>query len=311
MHPFGGFESNAQTLRLATNIEEAYNPYGLDLTRRTLLGILKYPIKRSSLLLDLEKNLIKEADWSLWTPYKVYYDDDQNIVEWILAEFSASDVDKFQHTVDNRSLYHSFDCSIMDIADSIAYGVHDLEDAIHLRLIQRHHFDNNEFINLIADTHLDAHEVINGLFAQDLAQKKRTIGALVHFFISAVKVCELSEFSHPLIRFQAKLTESAQRFLNFLINQVFKQIIDSPPARAQEFGGQNLLINLFNSMLANPERLLDSASRGALHNISTHKQLTRIVCDAIANLTDDSAIRLHKKLYAENFTAQWDTSFYD
>ena len=44
MRHHGGFEGNAQTLRLLTKIEDSYGKYGLDLTRRALLGILKYPM---------------------------------------------------------------------------------------------------------------------------------------------------------------------------------------------------------------------------------------------------------------------------
>jgi len=41
MRAHGGFEGNAQTLRLLTKVENSYGAYGLDLTRRALLGILK------------------------------------------------------------------------------------------------------------------------------------------------------------------------------------------------------------------------------------------------------------------------------
>ena len=42
MRNYGGFEGNAQTLRLLTKLESFKSTYGLDLTRRTLLGIIKY-----------------------------------------------------------------------------------------------------------------------------------------------------------------------------------------------------------------------------------------------------------------------------
>src|SRR3990167_5443716 len=44
MQDAGGFEGNAQTIHLLTQLEENYGNHGLDLTRRTLLGLLKYPI---------------------------------------------------------------------------------------------------------------------------------------------------------------------------------------------------------------------------------------------------------------------------
>jgi dGTPase len=312
MWQYGGFESNAQTLRLVTQLETAYAPFGLDLTRRTLLGILKYPIRRGALQLDTQTPLINKTDRALWDPRKAYYDQDSHIVSWILEELSQEDADAFQKQLPNKKTHHSFDCSIMDIADDIAYAVHDLEDAIHLRLISRNCFESQEYIDILKDIpELKVDDLVQGLFSFDPAIKKQTIGALVHYFITSVAVVELPEFQAPLLKYQARLNDKAHRLLKFLIREVFNQVIGSPPARAQEFGGQNVLINLYHAIYANPQRLLDTQSRTRLLTIQKPGDLERIVCDCIANLTDDSAIRLHQKLYADNFSAQWDTSFLD
>jgi dGTPase len=312
MYQHGGFESNAQTLRLVTQLETSYAPFGLDLTRRTLLGILKYPISRASLQLDKAMNMLDQANRALWDPLKAYYLEDTPMVEWILKPFSKEDATLFQTLLAKQKTYYSFDCSIMDIADDIAYGVHDLEDAIHLRLITRQSFESQVFLDILKDIQdLQADALLEGLFGSDPALKKQTIGSLVHYFITSVEVLELHEFEHPLLRYQARLKQSARRLLNFLIKEIFEQVIGSPPARAQEFGGQNVLINLYHAIYANPQRLLDSQSRARLFNVHQPGDLERIVCDSIANLTDDSAIRLHRKLYADNFTGQWDTSFFD
>ncbi|MDQ5883847.1 MAG: dGTPase, partial [Pseudomonadota bacterium] len=91
MCQYGGFESNAQTLHLVTQLETAYMPHGLDLCRRTLLGILKYPVSRGALGVERSSPLLEEANRSLWYPSKAYYDKDEPVVQWILAEFSESD----------------------------------------------------------------------------------------------------------------------------------------------------------------------------------------------------------------------------
>lgn len=309
MADFGGFEGNAQTLRLITHLEMAYEPYGLDLTRRTLLGILKYPISRACLDKP-SKNMIALENRQLWIPQKSYYAHDEAMVEWILEPLTSPDKTLFQSIKEGKAQYHSLDCSLMDIADDIAYGVHDLEDAIHLRLISRHHFEQSKFRDLLADiSELDYEIVMQGLFSGLPSLKKQTIGALVHYFISSVEMTKLDEFEHPLLKYQAQLKKPAQALLRFLIREVYRFVIDSQPARAQEFGGQNVLIDLFKAIIANPSRLLDRESRKRL--LQSEQGLERVVCDAIANLTDDSAIRLHRKLYAHDFSAQWDISFLD
>jgi dGTPase len=309
MAAYGGFESNAQTLHLVSSLETAYEPFGLDLSRRSLLGILKYPIayaQAKKAKSTGSSHLLQNQDRSTWTSIKAYYDFNQELVTWILEPFSREDRQRFQSfTADNR-LHHSFDCSIMDIADDIAYGVHDLEDAIHLGLMTRHHLDMMEVESIFAEIKaLDYCKVMDGLFDYHPAIRKQTIGGLVNFFVSSIVVHHHPEFEHPLLAYQAELRDEARRLLDVLIACVFQQVIDSPPARAQEYGSQNVLIDLFQVIKANPHRLLDAESRGRLLSIKQEGELDRIVCDCLANLTDDAAIKLHAKLFAEKFSAEW------
>jgi dGTPase len=93
------YEGNAQTFRVLTHLEEKHHSYnGLNLTLRTLLGVVKYFAKYEK---DVKKFL---------------YDDDYTVVKgWI---------DKYG--IDMKTI----DCEIMDIADEIAYAAHDLEDSL-------------------------------------------------------------------------------------------------------------------------------------------------------------------------------------
>ena len=310
MDIYGGFESNAQTLRLVSCIETAYEPYGLDLTRRTLLGILKYPIPRPATKRSMDNPLYTEPNRDEWRPVKSYYAFDRPLVEWIFEPFSVNDKTLLEKNVSQNAYYHSLDCSLMDIADDIAYGVHDLEDAIHLRLILRHHFEQSNFLEIMSEIkEFDVNRLLSHLFSPKTAERKQAIGALVHYFVTAVDIKEVQDFEAPLLRYQAKMKPQAKQLLQFLIDAVFQYVIDSTPARAQEYGAQNVLINLFEALLANPHRLMDSTHRGKMHELKKEGDLERMVCDFIANLTDDSAIRLHSKLFPQQFTAQWDNSF--
>lgn len=307
MSNYGGFESNAQTLHLVSSLETAYEPFGLDLSRRTLLGILKYPMAyRRAGLESIKHDLLDASDRASWKSVKCYYDFNQELVDWILQPFDISDQHTFQSYNAAGGLYHSLDCSIMDIADDIAYGVHDLEDAIHLGLMNRHHLELLEIEPLFTQCKdLDYNQVMDGLFAYHPAVRKQAIGALVNFFVSSTTVEYQAHLSHPLLASQAVLTPQARKLLDVFIKCVYQQIIDSPPARAQEYGSQNVIIDLFRVMLANPERLLDLPSRQRLANVKKPGDLERIVCDCLANMTDDAAIRLHAKLFADKFSADW------
>ena len=98
----GGFEGNAQTLRVLTNIERKRPDYrGLNLTYRTLLSVVKY---------------YRRYDGKAIEPQKFIYDDDYNLLD--------------NHIRKNGLKLRTLDVQIVDIADEIAYAAHDLEDGL-------------------------------------------------------------------------------------------------------------------------------------------------------------------------------------
>ena len=115
------FEGNAQNYRVLRKLENRYpDCNGLNLTYRTLLGINKY--------------LVKEDD----SCEKFMYKDDFDFLNEKRKEYGLQK---------KRTL----DVQIIDIADEIAYAVHDLEDALSLR-----HFNMEEFIFLMEQKDKDA-----------------------------------------------------------------------------------------------------------------------------------------------------------
>ena len=100
MREAGGFEGNGQSLRIVTKLEKHTERYGLNLTRRILLGILKYPCNYSRVcrgkypdasLLDLPA--------TAWEPPKCYLDCDKDVVDWILSPLSGDDRAHFEELV--------------------------------------------------------------------------------------------------------------------------------------------------------------------------------------------------------------------
>ena len=147
MRDAGGFEGNGQTLRLLTRLEHFSEQAGANLSRRSLLGVLKYPAPLSALCnprlrpcLQAGLSVLQTIDLAASAPPKGYLDSEGDVVDWILAPLSAADRAVFTQTEARpgkhaRTRHKSLDCSIMDLADDIAYGVHDLEDAIALGLV--------------------------------------------------------------------------------------------------------------------------------------------------------------------------------
>jgi dGTPase len=148
----GGFEGNGQTLRILSKLEKFSETFGSNLTRRTLLGVLKYPVPFSVVFntnltpqVDPNSTAISIIDRKSSKPPKCYMDSEQDVVDWVLDPLSSTDRDRFclfrtEADKHHKPLHRSFDCSIMSLADDIAYGVHDLEDALALLLISEEEF---------------------------------------------------------------------------------------------------------------------------------------------------------------------------
>jgi len=314
MRNYGGFEGNGQTLRLLTKVENSYGAFGLDLTRRALLGILKYPVKRSDVVArtqpPIHESIHKTIKINDWLPPKAYFDCEQPEIDWLLSPFSDKDKELFQSlakspqdTQAGKSAYHSFDCSIMDTADDIAYGVHDLEDAIHLRLINTCHIDTPEFRQLLSNTPLSPHQdrLIDSLFSDELCLRKQTIGEMVNYFITSTQIIITNEhFENILFKHNIALTSEASALLNYLMKSIYHNVIDSQEARTFEYGGQTVVLRLFDAISSNPASLLDNKNRELFKKAEDETAAYRVVCDYLANMTDEYAYRMHERLFGFN-----------
>lgn len=326
MRRYGGFEGNGQTLRLLTKVENSYGDFGLDLTRRALLGILKYPVPRSLVVAPLQastqdspvqkspkqgfSSIDKPIKINDWLPPKAYFDSEQAEVHWLLSPFCEKDRELFQSLSSSpqggqhgKAAYHGFDCSIMDIADDIAYGVHDLEDAIHLRLINPTHLDTPEFRRLINHTALSTQQdsLLQTLFSKELHLRKKAIGEMVHYFITSTHIVVNHEaFENPLLKHNIALFPEAEALLHYFKQCIYDHVIDSQEARTFEYGGQTVVLRLFDAISSNPSSLLDNKNRDLFAQAEDEAAAFRVVCDYLANMTDEYAYRMHERLFGFN-----------
>ena len=191
----------------------------------------------------------------------------------------------------------------MDIADDIAYGVHDLEDAIHLRLINRQQLDTPVFRQLLAATPLTQNQekLLASLFDEALHVRKQAIGEMVNYFITAIKIDVTHEaFENSLLKYNIVFLPEAMALLAYLTQCVYQYVIDSQEARTFEYGGQTVVLRLFEAISSNPASLLDNKNRVLFHQTTDEQAALRVVCDYIANMTDEYAYRMHERLFGFN-----------
>lgn len=316
MRNHGGFEGNGQTLRLLTKLETSYGEFGLDLTRRALLGILKYPVSRDRVVATVmpavrERNFQHEAiRVNDWLPPKAYFESEIPEVGWLLQGLSTSDKTLFQSLLKEPSehehgysKYRSLDCSIMDIADDIAYGVHDLEDAIQLRLIERSVLDTENFRTLLAATTLAKRPLplLDALFDETIFVRKQAIGEIVNYFVTSTQIEVIHDgFETELLKYNVRLLPEARALLRALVACIYDNVIDSQESRTFEYGGQTVVLRLFDAMSSNPMGLLNVKNRLLFDLASSEAEARRVICDVIANMTDEYAYRMHERLFGFN-----------
>ncbi len=109
----GGFEGNGQTLRILSKLEKFSATSGANLTRRTLIGVLKYPVPFSKAVnpiytprLDPNPTAISIIDRKSSKPPKCYMDSEQDVVNWVLEPLRCKDRDEFCSFEEQAGRHH-------------------------------------------------------------------------------------------------------------------------------------------------------------------------------------------------------------
>lgn len=317
MRKYGGFEGNAQTFRIVTQLEPYTEQHGMNLTRRTLLGLMKYPSLLSRCCAAKQPDAVtnpREIKAKQWTPAKGIYDVDCAQLDWVLQPLTANDTLQFQQLKalptpspyqHKKTQFKSLDCSIMELADDIAYGVHDLEDAIVLELVTKEMWMTNAAQLLKSETCTWLSEYIDSiselLFSGKHYQRKDAIGGIVNALLTNIKIAKVPDchFDDHLLSHNAYLDSEMAKVLNILKQFVSRYVIQVPRVQIVEYKGQQIIIDLFQAFNADPERLLPESTR-TLWLTATEQQGhgTRVIADYISAMTDGYAQKMHSQLFS-------------
>lgn len=324
MRDHGGFEGNGQTLRIVARLETFSEHYGMNLSRRALLGLMKYPQQLDKLTQNESASTVnnfRQLKAQDWHPPKGLYSDDQDIIDWVLSPLSASDRELFQQITyhqnsaeskpeankHHKTRFKSLDCSIMELADDIAYGIHDLEDAIVTNVVNRNDFDQQVITKLqqINDPWLKKYSktLTDKLFNHAHHLQKDAIGGLVNYLITAIELTDLNEqcdvnFSEPLLRYNATLPKETAQVLRIFKDFVYNYVIKLTSIQRIEYRGQQVVMELFEALSSDPMRLLpNNSAQRWLHAKENGHNHQRVIADYIAGMTDDYATRLYQSLF--------------
>lgn len=327
MRDHGGFEGNGQTLRILSKLEKFSATAGANLTRRTLLGVLKYPAPYSRVA---EKSLrpalltgpstVELLDRETSKPPKCHLDSEQDVVDWILEPLSAGDRDIFtsievkpgQH---GRPKHKSFDCSIMDLADDISFGVHDLEDAVALSLVTeadfRRHVPQEKCAAYLdwlkkkypTESENNVYESFVRMLFGDGRARKHCINRLVGFLIGSCRIDTMEDLREPLIRYRAAMQDGPRDFLKALKDAVYALVIRSPAVQHLEFKGQRMVVAVFETFMTEPKAFLPRDTYALYENAGDP---VRVICDHISGMTDSFLLKTYERLFSPRMGSIFD-----
>lgn len=308
-----GFEGNGQTLRLLTNdtLEVHGERHGLNLTRATLQAVLKYPAMYSELLRpERYPDPAVSPPFKPWAPPKCIHNEEAPLLEWLLAPFPEADRLRLRslETRDGKhasTLHKTLEASVVELADDIAYGTHDVEDAFFSRLISpeaiisympRSSFDDptihDVFAALIQRMGKGA-----GASPRDAVHEKKEAGSeLVSRLITAAVLEEDERFEHPRLRWTITLPADERRVLDALKNAVYEIVINGPAVQSLEYRGGIIIQKIFAAYHESPE-LLGGKHGHLLREAQDEKQRLRVLSDYIAGMTDTFAERTYNRLF--------------
>jgi dGTPase len=293
--PCGGFEGNAQTLRVLTRLEAKVvdpsgDPAGLNLTRAVLDATCKYPWPRRE---GARKYGVYDADLAAF--------------DWLRAD-----------APDGR---RCLEAQVMDWADDVAYSVHDVEDGVHAGLVrlssvgiaareqlcrvaaEQYSSHAPEELAPVLDELLDLPTLrdlagYDGSYLAQAAAKRATSELTGRFAGAAVQATRAKFGDEPLSRYDADLVvPGAIAAECALLKAMAAQYVMRRPGSAQRQAAERgMLTSLVEAIADGAPDTLDRALAPAWELAESHAERLRVAVDQVAQLTDSSAAAWHARL---------------
>ena len=264
MAPYGGFDHNAQALRIVTRLERHYADFdGLNLTWDTLEGIAKH-------------NGPVEAPFS-----------------YALAEVNA------QWNLE-LATYASAEAQVAAIADDVAYNHHDLHDGLRSGLFDEADLMG---LPITGPAFEEVDRLYPGLEKMRRRHEalRRVFGRMVEDVIAVARnrldaaqpasVHEIRGMGTTVIRFSKPLFQELKVIKSFLFARMYR----APSVMAERARVAAVVNGLFPLFLARPD-LLPQEWQPDVARAGDETALARIVCDYVAGMTDRFAIAEGERL---------------
>ena len=267
MAPYGGFDHNAQAIRIVTRLERHYADFdGLNLTWETLEGIAKHngPVTGE--------------------------------VPYALAEYNA------RHDLELHT-HASAEAQVAALADDVAYNNHDLHDGLRAELFST---DELAELPLLDGCFAEVDRTYPGLnyYRRRHEALRRFFGILVADVIDVAQARiaaldpataqDIRLAGHSVVQFSPDIWEQLKVIREFLFHRMYR----APSVLKMRAKVTAMVNDLFPLFLTNPE-LLPKQWRKDVEAVQNETELARIVADYIAGMTDRFAMQEHARLLGD------------
>ena len=275
MRAFGGFDHNAQALRVVTSLENRYAEHdGLNLTWETLEGIIKH------------NGPLTDANGA---PLEKYAED--GIPFGLDQEIAVSDL--------RLDSYSSLEAQAAAIADDVAYNAHDIDDALRAGLLTIEMLEDVPLVGPIVrevqskypniETDRKAHEIIRRLITRTIEDVIRHSEGQISE-LSPDNVEDVRCAGRTIVGFSDEIAASEKGLKRFLFSNVYRSEEVMEPVRQAE----RLLAELFDAYLSG-EMMPNEWEKVARSN-NEHGR-ARVVCDFVSGMTDQFATATYNRLF--------------
>ena len=273
MKPFGGFDHNAQSLRIVTKLERRYADFdGINLTWESLEGLVKH-----------NGPLMTPDGEGLHGPVPQPIRDYCQLHDLELASFA------------------SLEAQVAAISDDIAYNTHDIDDGLRSGLLT---FDMLEEVSFLAGMMKEVRDRYPGLEASRFAYEvtRRQITHMVEDVIGVAQAnldtvrpqsaADVRAAGRVIATFSPEMAQTDRAIKKLLFSRIYRH----PEIMRIREGASRIVTDLFAAYMNDPTLM---RSHYWVNHISglTDAARARHVSDYLAGMTDTYAIRVHGELF--------------
>jgi dGTPase len=290
MQPYGGFEGNAQTLRILTQTIFSEGREGMNPSRALLDAVLKY------------KTLHAEAGGA--RNHYLYTEQEQ----WLDFTLGGQAFPPELIPGDTRNSFKSIECQIMDWADDTAYSLNDLADGIHAGFI---HLGALE--RWAEEKQLDAAAAEHVTFLCKAIRERRVearLNRMIGSCIAAARLESAPSFLSAMSKrhaYQLHIDPAVQAHVDVNKRISLDLVFRHPTLQQLDHKAAVILKRMFEVLRdryiegGKGLRLLPADVEQQIEEAPSATHRARLICDWIANMTDRFAFRTYRRLFDADY----------